>query len=116
MTNPCGRQEINLLGAHSSSLHTATFLIGRESPSFIIGGGREAILNDLIGDRAVTIDPETPLGDLIDSLRMVKLIVFIEDKLKIDLLEGDVDMKDFQSLNGITNLFQSNVIILCNVL
>jgi len=68
------------------------------------------ILNELVADKLITsIEPETPLSDLIDSLNMVKLIVFIEDKLKVDLLANDVDMKDFQSLNGIMNLINRSM-------
>lgn len=67
------------------------------------------IRNELITDKQITFTPSTKLFEnrLIDSINILALIGFVEDKLGKRLTDDEVVMKNFTSVDSIEKAFWS---------
>lgn len=64
------------------------------------GAIRDFILASIVKDKAVELAGDTPLltSGLVDSLGIVRLVVFIEDKLGIKVPLEDITIENFETL------------------
>lgn len=60
----------------------------------------EFLSASLIKDKSVTLDDDTPLltSGLVDSLGVVRLTAFIEDRLSIKVPLEDITIENFETL------------------
>ena len=67
----------------------------------------EFINHELLGDSVGTIELDTPLfeGGLIDSLKILQLIAFIEVKTGRTILDREVVMENFRTARNIAQRF-----------
>ena len=65
------------------------------------------VRRDLLGTRPVTIEPETYLFDvgLIDSLKILRLIAFLEIQIGREIPDEDVVMKHFRTVRAMARHF-----------
>lgn len=63
------------------------------------------IVKDMLDEDNVEINDDTELilNNLIDSLSVVRLLIFLEDTFEIGL-DDELDLKNFSSLNNIYDL------------
>jgi methoxymalonate biosynthesis acyl carrier protein len=52
----------------------------------------------------LTDDKELLNSNLLNSLGVVKLMGFIEEKFNIDVVDENIDLKDFESITAVCNL------------
>jgi 2-hydroxymuconate-semialdehyde hydrolase len=64
------------------------------------------VLSDILGDQTVDLDESTPLLEwgLIDSLAMVNLLAFIEERLQIQVPDEQVKPEHFENLRALSAL------------
>lgn len=67
----------------------------------------ESLLNDGTDKNA---DFSKPLNDILDSLSIVQLIVFIEEEFKVDLLNDDVDVDVLNDLDSISSYIENKMV------
>lgn len=48
-------------------------------------------------------------GNILDSLGIVRFLVFVEDKFSVDLVDDDIELEDFVTLNRISELIDKKV-------
>jgi acyl carrier protein len=54
---------------------------------------------DILSEEPATIDPEAPLHTLgLDSMRMVEVIVFVEKRFGVDLMDSGLRREDVASV------------------
>lgn len=68
---------------------------------------RAFILGDL-PDQTIAIEPDTNLFEakIIDSLRILSLVVFVEEQFGLSLDAEDLEAENFESLNALAQLVE----------
>lgn len=63
----------------------------------------------LLGDRNVLADPDQDLvsAGILDSLALLRLVVFIEEKLGLDVVDGDIVVSNFKTINRINSFIEN---------
>ncbi len=62
----------------------------------------------LLGDSSLLADPDQDLvsAGILDSLALLRLVVFIEEKLGLDVSDGDIVVSNFQTINRINSFVE----------
>jgi len=71
---------------------------------------REFILSELVQDKSVTTLSEKDSlieSGIIDSLGIQKLLVFIEEKVSIQIMDEDIIPENFETIEAIVRLIES---------
>lgn len=70
---------------------------------------REFLTTTLIKDKTAVIDDDTPLltSGLVDSLGVVRLVAFVEDRLGVKIPLEDITIENFETLALIDLYLQS---------
>jgi acyl carrier protein len=63
----------------------------------------------LRGDGQVSVDPNTSLisTGILDSLALLKLLLFIEERFTLKVKDGEVNPSNFETVNRITAFIES---------
>lgn len=69
----------------------------------------EFLTSQLIKDKSVVVDDETPLltSGLVDSLGIVRLTAFIEDRLGVKVPLEDITIENFEALGLLVAYLQT---------
>jgi acyl carrier protein len=73
---------------------------------------RQFILQNIVGgDNLTSLSADTPLHEtgILDSLAILTLISFLEERFQVDFESADVDAGGFRSLGSIARLVQSKI-------
>lgn len=70
---------------------------------------KQYITNEIINNKSIILndDDELLLSGLIDSLGVVRLIAFIEEKIGSTIPPEDVTLENFQTVSAIANYLNS---------
>jgi acyl carrier protein len=70
---------------------------------------KQYITNEIINNKNITLndDDELLLSGLIDSLSVVRLIAYIEEKIGSPIPPEDVTLENFQTVRAIANYLNS---------
>ena len=71
---------------------------------------REFILSELVQDKSITTLSEKDSlieSGIIDSLGIQKLLVFIEEKVSIQIMDEDIIPENFETIEAIVRLIES---------
>ncbi len=63
----------------------------------------------LLGNRSVLADPDQDLvsAGILDSLALLRLVVFIEEKLGLNVADGDIVVDNFKTVNRINSFIEN---------
>ncbi len=63
----------------------------------------------LLGNRSVLADPDQDLvsAGILDSLALLRLVVFIEEKLGLSVADGDIVVDNFKTVNRINSFIEN---------
>ena len=69
------------------------------------------ILNEILQRKDLRLDDDTPLIDegYLASLQAIELVMFLEQRFKIEIGPEEVNVQDFHSLNTIAGLVKRKV-------
>ena len=69
---------------------------------------KEHILNEILQRRDLHLDDDTALIDegYVASLQAIELVMFLEQRFKIEIVPEEVNVQDFHSLNTIAGLVE----------
>ena len=73
---------------------------------------REFILSELVQDKSITTLSEKDSlieSGIIDSLGIQKLLVFIEEKVSIQIMDEDIIPENFETIEAIVRLIESKM-------
>ena len=74
---------------------------------------RKFIMSDLVKDKSVTSSLEDTDNlietDIIDSLGVMKLLSFLEDKLSLKITDDEIIPENFESIDTISLFVQSKI-------
>ncbi len=73
---------------------------------------REFILSELVQDKSITTLSEKDSlieSGIIDSLGIQKLLIFIEDKISIQIMDEDIVPENFETIEAIVRLIKSKM-------
>ncbi|HJV34267.1 acyl carrier protein [Geomonas sp.] len=72
----------------------------------------EYIVSDLArgkGVNGLTVSDDLVESDIMDSLGIMKLILFLEDKYSVKISDDDLTLENFSCVNSIYSLLESKV-------
>jgi acyl carrier protein len=73
---------------------------------------REFILSELVQDKSITTLSEKDSlieSGIIDSLGIQKLLIFIEEKISIQIMDEDIIPENFETIEAIVRLIESKM-------
>ena len=72
---------------------------------------KEHILKEILQQQDLDLDDGTPLINegYVASLQAIELVMFLEQRFRIEIAPEEVDVQNFHSLNTITDLVQRKV-------
>lgn len=67
-------------------------------------------IKELVNEVNISNDENLFENGLLNSIHVLDLIAFIEDTFSIDLMEDDIDMNSFGSINNIVEMLDKKIV------